>query len=140
MNSALTLTLHLSEPKPVQISIRSRHQKPSPWRFSGQSPPQQIAQTPRSSTVIADLLSWPIKSHHIVFRTTLIELGFDFLIDESLIIFKTLLDMYFELNDIIQYLLDLSVQALHEVNWREASTVRTLMMVSATLRHMKCFE
>ena len=70
----------------------------------------EITQTPPTSTVLAILLSWPINCHYIVFRTTFIELGFDFLIDEPLIILETLLDMYFELDDIIQNLLDFSVQ------------------------------
>ena len=48
----------------------------------------------------------------LVFGATLVQLGFDFLVDEGLVVFEVLLDVDFELDDVVEDLLDLGVEFL----------------------------
>ena len=46
----------------------------------------------------------------LVFCASLVQLGFDFLVDEGFVVFEVLLDVDFELDDVVEDLLDLGVQ------------------------------
>ena len=46
----------------------------------------------------------------LVFCGSLVQLGFDFLVDEGFVVFEVLLDVHFELDDVVEDLFDLGVE------------------------------